>query len=367
MGIFVNFLAGISEPVAPTDSIKGIVLNVPQNASSDTQIRLTQEMIDAINPEYVLLDSGGFQLLQMELQGVKATFDPTRPLIYNRMEVNLTPYHVINAACRIAPHLFMALDRPVLKVSDRLKQDIEFKIKFGFNITWMRETALLRERHCPDIELFIPIQCYTLEQFGYLEKYLIDLRYDGLALPTRNLDSAGVSMFLIKFYQMGIRKVHILSYSSFLGIPLAAYFARNVFDWCSIDATTWRKQSDMLLYFDPDDLTSWSVNGKEPFDDTIRSRCTCPWCSYHTGNSILNLPETDRRFFLRNHNFYTVEKLCRDGFEHSTDLITLERHLKVRAPKHYKKIDKLIHALSIVEHFRNEDINLIRSMMGAKV
>jgi len=367
MGLFVNFLAGISEPVAPTDTIGGIVLNVPQNASSETLIRQTREMIDAINPGYVILDSGGYQLLSMELARVRTTFDPTCPLLYNRTGVNLTPHHVVNAACRIAPDILMALDRPVLKVSDKLKQDLEFKTKIGFNITWMRETAILREKYCPSSELFIPIQCYSLEQFSYIEKHLENLNYNGLALPTRNLDPSGVSMFLIKFYQMGVRKVHILSYSSFLGIPLAAYFGRHVFDWCSIDATSWRLNSDMLIYFDPDNLQSWSVNGRQPFDDAIRSRCHCPWCSYHTSGSILNLPETDRRFFLRNHNFWTVEKLCRDSYEHSRDLVSLERHLMTRSPRHQRKIEKLIHALSIVENFRSEDINLVRSMLGVDV
>jgi hypothetical protein len=366
MGIFVNFLAGISESVAPIVDIGGIVLNVPQNAANDIQIRHTVGMVEAIRPRYVLLDSGGFQLLQKELDGVRATFDPTRPLIYNQAEVNLTPYHVIEAVCRIKPDIMVGLDKPVLKISGRIKQDLEFKMKMGFNVMWMRETAMLRNKHCPSIRLLIPVQCYNLEQFSYLEKHLVDLAYNGIALPTRNLDAAGVSTFLIKFYQMGIRQIHILSYSSFIGIALSAFFARHVFEWCSIDATSWRKYSDYLLYCDPMDLTALSVNNEQPFDDAVRAQCPCPWCSYYTAGEILNMPETNRRAFLRNHNSWTIEKLCQDAYENSRDLITLERHLKWRAPKKIKRIDKLIHALSIVENFRDEDISLVKSMLGVK-
>lgn len=367
MGIFVNFLAGISEAVAPVGDIGGLLINVPQNAASEIQIGHSLALIKALRPRYAALDSGGFQLLEKENDGgVIVTFDWTRPLIYNGSEVNLTPHHVVEAACRIKPDILIALDRPVSKISDRIKQDLEFKMKLGFNIMWMRETAMLRNKHCPNIRLFMPVQCYDLEQFSYLERHMVDLAYDGIALPTRNLDAAGVSKFLIKFYQMGIRQIHILSYSSFVGIALSAYFGRNVFDWFSIDATSWRKNSDNLIYYDPMNLSQLSVNNKYPFNDVIRAECPCPWCSYYNAGEILNMPDTDKRAFLRNHNSWTIEKLCRDAFENAGDLFTLERHLKGRAPKKIKIIDRLIHALAVVENFRDEDINVVKSMLGVK-
>ena len=304
---------------------------------------------------------------QLSGMGVTVSYDHSKTILYRPNEINHTPYHVIQTAPRLKPDfatsfIITSLDQPVLKISDPNEQYVEFMKKLGFNLVWMRETALLRQKYCPEIELFIPIQCYTLEQFeAYIEKPLMDLKFDGLSLPTRNLGAGGITLFLLKFYQMGVRKVHLLSVSNFTGLALAAYFARNIFDWCSVDATTWRLNADNLTYMDPLDLHSIDVTSNAMFKEGERPQCDCPWCEGYSFTGIKNIPATDRRSLLRSHNYYVVEKAGREFYENSGDLVTLERCLRRRSKS--RKIGPLIQALSIATHMRDMDIRVLEGML----
>jgi len=226
----------------------------------------------------------------------------------------------------------------------------------------MRETAVLRQKYCPEIELFIPIQCYDLNQFtSYVERPLMDLPFDGLSLPTRNLRSGGITIFLLKFYQMGIRKVHLLSVSNFVGIALATYFARNIFDWCSIDATSWRLNADRLIYMDPSDLRGINVGEGSVFQENETPACDCPWCAGHSFTDIRNIPLSDRRSLLRSHNYHVTQKAGREFYDHSRDLVTLERCLRRRSKS--RKIGSLIQALSIATYMRDADIKVLEGLL----
>jgi hypothetical protein len=254
------------------------------------------------------------------------------------------------------------LDLPVPKVSDPYEQYMHFMKKLGPNLVWMRETALMHQKYCPEIEMFIPIQCYDLEQFEvYIQKPLMELQFDGLSLPTRNLRAGGITLFLLKFSQMGVRKIHLLSVSSFTGLALAAYFARHVFDWFSVDATTWMFQANKQGYMDHNDLHVIPVGQDSVFKEGERPYCDCPWCAGFTFTGIHNIPMTDRTSLLRSHNFYVVQKAGREFYENSGDLVTLERCLRRRSNS--RKIGPLIQALSIATHMRNADTKVLEGML----
>jgi len=193
----------------------------------------------------------------------------------------------------------------------------------------------------------------------------MELKFDGLSLPTRNLGSGGITLFLLKFYQMGVRKVHLLSVSSFTGMALAAYFARNIFDWCSVDATTWRLQAEKQFYMDPFDLHSINIGRTAVFKEGERPQCDCPWCAGYTFTGIKNIPLTDRTSLLRSHNYYVIQKAGKEFFDNSSDLVTLERCLKKRAttPMRIKKIDRLIQALSIATHMKDADLKVLEGLL----
>lgn len=364
MGILVNFCAGVSEDVLPSHRVEAILANVPQNAASEKAISDTRRMLETAQTQFFMMDSGGFQLLDKELKGGKIDCDPSRPLVYNANEINLAPYHVAVSGQKLRPDILSALDLPVLKIEGQKQQHVEFMKKLGFNLVWMTETARLRSQLCPDIQLFIPIQCYDLDQFGYLERHLSSLEYDGLSLPTRNLDPAGIALFLLKFYKMGIRKVHLLSVSNFSGIALAAYFARHLFDWFSIDATTWRKVSEYQDYLHPMDLARISVRNNVVFDERERLPCSCPWCSRMTFTLIKHLPYTDKTDFLRSHNYFVIESLGRDLYAQSANFNSYIQHLRERNRRQAKKVEKLIRALDVVHHRKNEPIETLRQVLG---
>ncbi|MFZ4440993.1 MAG: hypothetical protein ACOYOS_21485 [Syntrophales bacterium] len=232
----------------------------------------------------------------------------------------------------------------------------------GANLIWMRETAELRQKYCPEIELFIPIQSYTLDQFEtHIENPLMELDFDGIALPTRNLGPGGITLFLLKFYKMGVRKIHLLSVSNLTGLALAAYFARNIFDWCSVDATSWRLEADKKIYKDPFDLRPIDVTSDAVFKDGEKPLCDCPWCQGYTFTGIKNIPTADRTSLLRSHNYYVIQKAGKEFYENSGDLVTLERCLRKRSNS--RKIGPLIQALSIATHMRDMDIRVLERML----
>lgn len=189
----------------------------------------------------------------------------------------------------------------------------------------------------------------------------MQLDFDGLSLPTRNLGSGGISLFLLKFYQMGIKKVHLLSVSNFTGLALAAYFARHIFTWVSADATTWRLEADKKVYKDPFDLRAIDVTSDAVFKNGEKPLCDCPWCRGKTFTEIKNIPPTDRTSLLRCHNYYVIEKAGKEFYENSGDLVTLERCLRRRSNS--KKITPLIQALSIATHMRDMDIKVLEGML----
>ncbi len=364
--MFVNYCAGVHRETLPAQQVDAILINVPQNAYSDIAVRATLEMFRYAGTKYVMSDSGGYQNLDKELKQGIVNCDRSRPLICNKNEINNSPEHVIEANMKIRPQNMTSLDLPVPKIVDPYHQYVEFMKKLGPNLVWMRETALLRQKYCPEIELFIPIQCYDLSQFAaYIEKPLTDLAFDGLSLPTRNLGSGGIALFLLKFYQMGVRKVHLLSVSNLTGLALAAYFARHVFDWCSVDATTWRLNADNQIYMDPFDLHSINVGKDSVFQEGESPVCDCPWCAGYTFTGIKNIPLTDRTSLLRSHNYYVIQKAGKEFYENSDNLITLERCLRrrVTTPLRIRKVNRLIQALSIATYMKDADIKVLEGLL----
>jgi len=363
VGIFINYCAGVQEGILPAPHVDAILVNVPQQAAHAAAVKVTSRMLEKAKTRHCMLDSGGYQLLRMELNGGLVDLDPTMPLVYLKDRINLTPQHVIAAARKLRPGIVTALDMPVPKISNPIKQDLEFKRKLGINLVYMTETARLRRRYCPEIELFIPIQCYTLEQFDYIEKQLAHLEFDGLSLPTRNLDPGGIALFLLKFYQMGVRKVHLLSVSNFTGIALAAYFARHVFDWCSVDATTWRLTAQYQEYLHPQDLSKTILRNNA----VIRPRelpCGCQWCSNMDFAQLQLLSVKDKTGILRQHNYHVIQELGRDLYARSAHFNSFIHHLRVTNRRQDRKVRKLIDALTIVHYRKDEPIETLRQVLG---
>ena len=365
MGIFINFCAGANEDVLAAAVVDALLVNVPQNLTNEVALAKTQSLIAKAGATYVMQDSGGYQFYSMEQMGGKIGFDPYKPLICRQpIEINLAPSHVIDAAVKLRPNIMTGLDWPINKLKNHFDRDVEFMKKFGFNIKWIQDIVDLKARRCPDIPLFLPIQCFDLNQFKYYEIYLRDLPYDGISLPTRNLDAAAIILLLMKFHSMGIRKVHLLSVSNLTGIAIACYFAKNLFDWCSVDATTWRLSAEYGSYLDPNSLKLRKFDPTQNFN--FSEICDCPWCSYRTYFHFLDTPMTDQTSFLRCHNYYIIKKAGEDCWAHSASARDLGRCLTARVGTNDKNVNRLIQSLTTIEIVGDSNISVLKDLLNVK-
>jgi len=355
MGRPVNFCAGTNMHVLPGRYVDAILINVPDNASSDATIKSTKRMLKAAKTRFTMLDSGGFQLLAGERDSKIIYYDENKPLICNKFQINITSLHVVNSAAIFKPDIVVALDFPVKTTNEIGLQNMEFRIKIGFNAICAEECSRLRKDLCPDVRLFIPVQCYNLNQFDRFIGMITSAEYDGFSMPIRNLSNEEIILFMVRFYQMGIRQVHLLGTSKLFAVAIAAYMTQ-FFDWVSFDAKTWLDFSKFFKYMNPHDLSA------DPITLDAQMDCECPFCRGKTFAFIKNLPETEARAFLRGHNWWVIEKANQDLYQNSGNVIELERCLRARGAKS-EDIDKLCKALSLADSLKNGDIRVLQDLL----
>jgi len=363
MGILINFLAGAELNVLPARHVNAMLINVPDDACSDPAIKSTKRMLNAARPIVVMMDSGGFQLHVGERDEKKISFDENRSLIRNESEINIAPLHVMTAAKILKPDIVVGLDFPIRKISEPSEQKLEFMRKLGFNVVWAKECYNLWKKLCPEIQFFIPIQCYDLDQLDLFMSMIVGVEYNGFSMPVRNLTDKGIILFMVRFYQMGIRQVHILGTSKIRVIAITAYMARHFFDWVSFDATTWRKCAEKSLYMNPYNLLRSRIAPDVKIDASIPMDCECPFCRGKTFTFIKNLPDTDRTAFLRGHNWWVIEKATRDLYQNASNVIALECCLRARGVKP-RAVDELCNALSLADSLKDTDIRVLQGLFG---
>jgi queuine/archaeosine tRNA-ribosyltransferase len=297
-----------------------------------------------------------------ERDGKKISFDESIPLIRNKLEINIAPVHVMEAAAIIRPDIVVGLDFPIKK-TDPSEQELEFMRKLGFNVVWTKECFDLWKKLCPDVRFFVPIQCYDLDQLELFISMIAGVEYDGFSMPVRNLNVKGIILFMVRFYQMGVRQVHILGTSKILVIAITAYMARHFFDWVSFDATTWRKYAENSLYMNPYNLLQERIAPDVKINASIPMDCECPFCRGKTFTFIKNLPDTDRTAFLRGHNWWVIEKATRDLYQNASNVIALERCLRARGVKP-RTVGDLCNALSLADSLKDSDIRILQGLFG---
>jgi queuine/archaeosine tRNA-ribosyltransferase len=356
MGRLVNFCAGINLHVLPGKYVDAILINVPDNASSDDAIKSTKRILKAAKTRFTMLDSGGFQLHMGEHDSKKISFDKNRPVICNKTEINLAPVHVMAAASILKPDIVVGQDFPIMQIPDPDGQKLEFMRKLGFNVIWSIECSELRKKLCPDIQFFVPVQCYDLYQFDQFISMITGAEYDGFSMPIRNLSNSEIILFMIRFYQMGIRQVHLLGTSKLFAVAIAAYMARHLFEWVSFDAKTWLDFAKFFRYMNPHDLSADQITLDTPID------CECPFCRGKTFAFIKNMPDTEVRALLRNHNWWVLEKATQDLYKNSGSVIELKRCLQARGAKS-EDIYELRKALSLADSLKNKDIRVLQDQL----
>jgi tRNA-guanine family transglycosylase len=361
MGILVNFCAGTNSNILPAKDVDAILVNVPYNGIGAKAIKDTNLMFDYAACEYRFLDTGGYQYAVAEADGREIINDSSKPAICDKTTLNLTLDHVFYAMANLNINMANAMDFPIKKYGTDEENTFEFHKKVGFNLHWGKESARLKNLCCPDVELFLPIQCYDLDQLDYFLTHLGSVEFDGYSIPTRNFSINELALFLVRFYQLGIKKVHILGTSQFFTIAMAAYMARHYFEWISLDATTWREQAQNGNYLNQYNLMPEKIYNVT-IDERIENDCICPFCKDKTFTYIKNLPQTERVDFLRCHNFWAIEKVTRELYDSAGTILTLEKYLKKKSSD-VEKIDELIKILSLLDMYKGEDIKHVQTLL----
>jgi len=358
----INYCAGAEYHVLPAKRVNAILTNVPDNASSKAAVKETWRMFNAAKPQHTMLDSGGYPLLMAEKDGKAITFDGSRPVIRNDYEINLAPIHVVKAAALFKPDIFVGLDFPIRTFSEPADQQMEFMRKVGFNAIWAMECSELHKRICPEVQFFLPIQCYDLHQLDQFLGMIPNCQYDGISMPIRNLSIDGIILFLVQFHKLGVQRVHLLGTSKIMVIALAAFMARHFFSSVSFDATTWRKWAELSWYMNPHTLEDERIAQNVRIDERIGMDCGCPFCRGKTFIYIKNMPDTERTYFLQCHNWWVIEKATHDLFNASVSALGLERCLRVRGVA-AGDVDQLCSSLSLADALKNCDIGALQAQL----
>ena len=365
MGELINFCAGGDRRTRPATNIVALLGNIPDNASSKRKIEKTKELYQITQPRHFMLDSGGYQLLRAEEKSKKISFDPELPVKCTSREINLSPKHVMAGAAALQPYIpdiVVGLDFPIRNPKDVESPQAEFISKLDLNVKWAFESAVWREQLCPQTDFFLPIQCYNLEHLDIFLNRVDGIDYDGVSMPIRHLKIWEVALFLVSFYKRGITRVHLLGTSSFFVIALCAFMARHMFDWVSLDATSWRIGAEKADFFNPLDLSRENLGSRVSINNEIENDCPCPLCGGSRFINIKSLSLKQKIPFLRSHNWWVLEKVVCDLYENSSDVVQLDRFLKARS-KRPVEVDKLCNTLSLVDSLKDVDINLLQDLL----
>ncbi|MGD0280925.1 MAG: hypothetical protein ABSB95_01020 [Dissulfurispiraceae bacterium] len=371
MGVLTYFGAAIDRSSIPGSKVDGILINVPQNASDEGQLKETGRLLEKAQPKCLCQDSGGFQLLKAEENNEEIYSDPTQPVnIASQKEgkraINLTPEHIVWSARMLLQlieslglqifMIMMSLDFPTPENISKSAEEFQFRLKLPVNLDWARRTSHLHQKHGLNAKLFIPVQCYNMRQLDIFLRGIEGIRHDGLSVPVRGLSIFGLAEYLVRMCETGIKMIHILGTGMYGPIALAAYLARNHCDWVSLDATSWFQAAMSHDFLMPDTLKAIPMTDNITFSDDYNP-CLCPWCSETKSLSyIKNLPRYpfDERFqHLCRHNFWVTTTLCRNLFTHADDLGKFEaRILSTNKPS--AKIDELLTALQYLDYYVNQ-------------
>jgi hypothetical protein len=303
-------------------------------------------------------------------KGERVIFDNSRPIYPGKNSMNLTAVHAIQNALILKPHVLIVPDMPVpklLKSSNYDRGDEEFNfIKATYhNLIRAKETVFLREKYCPDVELYFAFQGYNINQLHRIMKELNGLQFEGYCLATRALTWNKLLALMLLFKSYGATKIHILAGSSMPAMAIGAFAARHLFEEVSYDSHNW-------LYLS---LKVWlrffgSMGTVRPMKHIIIAahvlslRCDCPHCQ---GRSIEDIREMEhgqvKNNLLAQHNYYIETETAQAYFNHSETPELLRDFLLSKSGR-VKLILEMHKALSAIFEMRNylDDMKFVNGL-----
>ena len=339
-----------------------ILINPVDHAATKESIQKTKKLLDVTRANNVILDSGGNSLFGAEANGKEVLSNSSLPIKSNG-KLNLSPYHVVDAARELEPDVVIALDWPLKKTNSREEQEKEFRKKIPINLEWAKETVKLRNEICPEINLLIPIQAKTLEQLEEFMEGLSGLKFTGVSLPYRNLNPKLLVLFLTRLYQLRIPYVHILGTTCFSYTGIAAYFARNgLIQRISLDSTSWKTNANKGSgYMSPHNLLTCNIDENTRIPNSLRNDCKCPFCKKKTFQEIADEEYSNRTLFLSCHNAWVTEQVAKDLYKNAKSLKQLDHYLLHKKSAGDPKVKQAIDALYLAEALKDENINILEN------
>jgi queuine/archaeosine tRNA-ribosyltransferase len=277
-------------------------------------------------------------------------------------EINLAPKHVMEVAAILNPDIVVGLDFPILKLKTAAEKDAEFALKQKYNVPWAYDSFAWHKELCPHAKFFLPIQCFTSDQLDLFLRRVDGIVYDGVSMPIRALSLGEIALFMVRFYQRGVTRVHLLGTFSYRVIALCAFMAHRFFEWVSLDATSWRIAAEKGEFFNPLDLSRESLAPSVAIDPEVVNTCQCPFCRGMSFREIQELPRREKVDHLRKHNWAVLDQVSRDLYVNASDTVRLERFLRAHC-KRQELVDEIITILSLVEALKDVDIKVVQNLL----
>ncbi len=365
MGPLVYFCAGADTNNLPVSPIDALLINALDHGSTPRKIEDAKEMYRRANQRHLLGDSSGYQILKAEEEGKAITFYPSQPMKNTAKALNISPQQVMEVAAIHQPDIVIGLDFPIRKVKTVIQEQLEYIKKSQFNVPWAFESFAWKNALVPHAQYFQPLQCYTLDHLDLFLNEIRGVNFDGVSMPIRTLKLAELALFLVSFYKRGITRIHLLGTSSFLVIAMCAYVAWNMFEWVSLDSTTWRFAADKESFISPLDLSRTDLRSSVHVPATALNLCPCPFCRGRSFQSIQAItPRRDKLQLLREHNWLAIANVVNDLYANGYTIPNLEKELRFRC-RNQSRVDSLINILSVVDALKDYDISLLQTVLAS--
>jgi len=331
-----------------------LLINLLDNCNSAASIIKTNEMISKAAPRRVVFDYSGFSVSTARTNQKEITFDDSKGIRRTTNGINLPYAQLLPPISKIeAANLeIIPLDNPVETIKNIDEQDTEFKKKVEFNIKSAHRTARYIKKHCPNHKLLIPLQCYDINQLDKYLREIDDLAYDGLAFPTRSMSLMMMASFLIRLFQVGIKRVHVLGINGFFKLGLSAFMARHYFEDLSADGCAWKISAKASKYILAGNLQTKSVKSISEVDSEYTVKCNCPACKGKSLVDFAQLEYRQRRKLLAAHNAFAFNETCRMFFENASTIDNYESYLR-NAGAHKRMTSEVIDVLHNLDSLKN--------------
>jgi queuine/archaeosine tRNA-ribosyltransferase len=359
----IYFVAGSELRTFPGEQGCPLMINVPEHCLNPGDIERTRLLNQMVRPAYEIQDSGGFQILQEELKALSE--EQNRKPVKLSLAEKLHPSVIAGAAARMNPTVMIALDKPVQNPKDPQEREAEFKSKFDFNVAGTIDTFKEWKKQCPQVAFFVPFQGFELSHLHKFLEAVKGISFHGFCMPLRNMTIYETGLFLARFWQLGVKNVHMLGSSKFFSIALAAYEAKNRFAWLSLDSQTWHSAARHSEYLSPYDLTRITVTQDAIIPEGTELNCQCPFCRGRTFAYIKHLPYDVKRVLLSGHNHAVIEKAFKDLCAHAGDIRTLVAFVDSRA-RNKKRVQELYDTLCLIETFKDKDLRYFEDLIPKK-